>query len=117
MPKLTCNITGNQYYITDENLDKRSKTSNKTISEFLKVYICKKAEMLIRKGYNIKDIRSMLECSDTLPDLTEDIESEIINEYTQSSIRRVLASYESVSSLATNESEPIVDDYIKFLKK
>lgn len=117
MPKLTCNITGNQYYITDENLAKKSKSSSKTVSEFLNVYVCKKAEMLIRKGYNVKDIRSILECSDTLPELTEEMETEIINEYTQSSIRRVLASYESVSSLATNESDPIVQDYINFLKK
>lgn len=116
MPKLTCNITGNQYYITDENLEKKSKSINKTISEFLDVYVCKKAELLIRKGYSIKDIRSILECSDNIPDLTEELESKIINEHTQSSIRRVLASYESVSSLATNESDPIVESYINFLK-
>lgn len=116
MPKLRCNITGHQYYITDQNLQKKATDSEKTIPEFLEIYICKKAEMLLRKGYSIDNIRDLLECEDELPAISEEVEAAIRDEYNKSSVRRVLANYESVSSLATNESDPEVASYIAMLK-
>jgi len=117
MPKITCNITGSQYYITTEKIEERSNAAGKSAEDFLKSYVCKKAEMLVRKGYTIADIRLMLSVPvSTAPELTQEQEEIIMSEYSQTNVRRVLANYEAVSTLAVDESDADVAEYIDALK-
>jgi|GEM_PF-6917417 len=117
MPKLTCNITGSKYYITTEMLESRAAKDNITLPEFLSLYVCKKVELLLRKGYNIDNIRSLMDVSDEdAPKLTSEQTEKIIAAASDSSVRRVLANYEAVSSLAANESDPAVLKYINKLR-
>jgi hypothetical protein len=116
MPKLTCNVTGNSYYVTAEQLQSKSESVDLTINEFIKVYVCKKASLLLQKGHNIYDIRNLIDCAEDLPKLTPEQEDIITKMYMQSNIRRVLSNFSSVSSLAVNESDSEVSKYIAFLK-
>lgn len=116
MPKLTCNITGHSYYATDEQIKSKAESLNLSISDFLRVYVSKKASGLLQRGYSIEDIQNIA-AEKNAPVLTEDQKELIINTYAQTSARRVLSNFNSISSLAIDESDQVVANYIAFLKK
>lgn len=117
MPRLTCNVTGHSYYATVEQIQAKAAAIELPIEQFLKVYISKKAASLLQKGHSINDIRQLLECSDDAPELDKDQYEQITSIYMQSNVRRVLSNFTTISSLAVDESEKSVADYINFLKK
>lgn len=117
MPRLTCNITGHSYYATIEQIQAKAAAVELPIDDFLKVYISKKAASLLQKGHSINDIRQLLECNEDVPELDNSQHDSILSIYMQSNVRRVLSNFTTISSLAVDESEKSVADYINFLKK
>ena len=62
--KLTCIITGKSVTISGDYLDKKiEEFGNEQVLENL--YICKEVKSLLKKGYNIIDIRKNLRISIT----------------------------------------------------
>jgi len=116
MPKLTCNITGHSYYVTNEQLEAKAKALELPIEEFLKVYVSKKISSLLQKGHSIDDIRHLVDCADELPILNESQREQISSLYVQSNARKVLSNFTTIASLAVDESDPTVTEYISFLK-
>lgn len=116
MPKLICNITGHSYYATNEQIESKAKAVELPINEFLQIYISKKASSLLQKGHTIQDIRHLIDCGEDLPELSDSQVEKITSTYVQSNIRRVLSNFTTISSLAIDESDPIVAKYINFLK-
>lgn len=117
MPKLVCNITGNKYYVTKEQLNKKIKSSGQKEERFFDLYISRKAKTLLQRGYSVDEIRTLTGAPEGLRTISEKDLQEIIDSFHTSNVNRILSNFESISSLAANHTDDQVKILIENLKK
>ena len=99
--KLTCVITG--------------KTASYAGPEE-KIYICKEAKALLKKGYKIKDVRKLLDVPLDADDVPKDIVDAIEKEYQKTSIKVNDTNSQSLSTISTLTYDRSDEDVEKFIK-
>lgn len=79
VPKLVCNITGNDRVTTREYLDGRMAALGVTESVLLETYVCKDAMKKLRSGKSIEVIRAEMGSEETHPISAETIKTFLAN--------------------------------------
>lgn len=111
--KIICIVTGRALTITDSYYQKKV---NKAGDEetLIKTYICKEAKKLLRLGNNVKKVREILDCDNSLPE----VEDEIINSIVFGNNKRknnLITDFASLTSITHNETDIEVKRFIKKL--
>ena len=113
---LTCIITGKSVTISGDYLDKKiEEFGNEQVLENL--YICKEVKSLLKKGYNIIDIRKILNVSEEEDLPTKEIITALEADYQKSPFKTndATSSIASLTSFTYNKSDLDVEYFINNL--
>lgn len=99
--KLTCNVTGRELTVNNDYYQK--KITEYGSEELLRNrYVCKYAKNLLKKGYNIQEIRNMLKLDETnLPKVSK----EDMNAITKSLASTIV----NLENFSVKKSDPDVE--------
>ena len=106
--KLTCLVTGKSLLPTAEYYSKKVEKAG-TEEKLHSTYICKEAKDLLVKGLTVKEIRKMLQITEDLPDVPQDIIDELItNEF---GLKRSTM-FSEITSFTNQETDPDVKSFL-----
>lgn len=106
--KLTCLVTGKTLLPTAEYYSKKIEKAG-SVEALHATYICKEAKDLLVKGLSVKEVRRMLEVTEELADVPQDIIDNLItNEF---GIKRSTM-FSEVTSFTNQETDPDVKSFL-----
>ena len=110
---VTCRISGKSFTFTTENFNKRIEeyTDIETLQKF---YVTKKVKSLITRGYNVQEVRNILNIiGDDLLDINS---PEIIDIMVYHGVRSDASASRTSGNFATHKSDHAVSVFINNIK-
>jgi hypothetical protein len=112
--KIVCIVTGRSLTIADSYYQKKVDKAGSE-ENLIKNYICKEAKKLLKLGNNVKKVREILDCDNNLPDIDEDIITELVFGNKKRKMNTV-TDFTSLTSITHNETDIEVKRFIKKIK-
>lgn len=112
--KIVCIVTGRSLTITDSYYQKKVDKAGSE-ENLIKNYICKEAKKLLKLGNNVKKVREILDCGTDLPDIDEDIITELVFGNNKKGKMHSITDFTSLTSITHNETDNEVKRFIKKL--
>ena len=109
--KIVCIVTGRSLTITDSYYQKKIDKAGSE-EDLIKTYICKEAKKLLKLGNNVKKVREILDCDSDLPEVDEEIITELV--FGNKKIKNnIVTDFTSLTSITHNETDIEVKRFIK----
>lgn len=109
---LICLVSGNKYTFSKDYFDKKVEEYG-SVDSLKKYFVIKKVRNLIERGYNVQEMRNILNVVDeNLPGSDSQDIKDILNYY---SVKKDVTKRASLN-FATHKSDPDVSDFINNIK-
>lgn len=111
--KITCVVTGKQTVYSGDFLQKKIDEygSEEKLNQY---YICREVKSFLKKGYNVLDIRKILNVDDDIPLAPDEILKEIEDNFKKGSILKEHPTFnDALTNFTYNKSDPDVEKFIK----
>lgn len=111
--KITCAVTGKQTVYSGDFLQKKIDEYGSE-EKLNKYYICREVKSFLKKGYNIPDIRKILNIEDNIPFPDDETLNVIEDMFKKTSILKEHPTFnEALTNFTYNKSDPDVEKFIK----
>lgn len=108
--KIKCNITGKESFFSGEYLTKKIDEYN-GIENMEQLYISRDVKTLLKRGYNINEVRNILNVNDDIPLPGEEIIKEIEDKFSKNGFKLPTIN-ESLTGFTYNKSDKEVEVFI-----
>lgn len=106
--KLTCIVTGKSITVGNDYFDKKVKQFGSE-DKVHSLYVSRQAKNLLKRGYKVKEIRSLLKVEGELSDITDKTVKEILSFKDEDS--------NIIENTNIKKSDPDVIEYVNTLKE
>ena len=105
--KLVCVITGKTTVIAEDYYNKKIKEFG-SAEKLEQKYVCRQAKTFLMKGYSVEEIRKLLKTEKNVPQLSNELISEIIQDNNVDS--------QLIDHISIKKSDPEVSKFIETIK-
>ncbi len=108
--KIKCNITGKESFFSGDYLNKKVDEYG-SIENMEQLYISRDVKTLLKRGYNVNEVRNILNVSDDIPLPAEEIIKEIEDKFSKNGFKLPTIN-ESLTGFTYNKSDEEVEIFI-----